>query len=95
MSHQCPFPVRSTDNRCGYRTGNATGFILSLALVAALSGYAGLSHAAPAGALVSTPTFAGWAKGRLLVAPRAGLSDAEFGKVLKSLNARSLGTSRN
>ena len=48
MSHQCPFPVQSSDNRCGYRAGSAPGFTLSLALVAALSGYAGLSEAAPA-----------------------------------------------
>lgn len=46
MSKQCPFPVRSTDSRCCYRTGSAPGFTLCLALVAALSGYAGLSHAA-------------------------------------------------
>jgi len=49
MSHQCPFPVRSTDNRCGYRAGSAPGFTLSLALVAFLSGYASLSDAAPSG----------------------------------------------
>lgn len=51
MSHQCPFPVRSTDNRCSYRTGSAPGFTLCLALVAALSCYAGFSQAAP----VQTP----------------------------------------
>ena len=45
MSHQCPFPVRSSDNRRSYHTGCAPGFTLCLALVAALSGYAGLSHA--------------------------------------------------
>ncbi len=38
MSHHCPFPVRLSDNRCGYRAGSAPGFTLSLALVAALSG---------------------------------------------------------
>ena len=48
MSHQCPFPVRSTDSRRSYRTGNASGFILILALIAGLSGYAGLVEAAPA-----------------------------------------------
>ena len=46
MSKQCPFPVRSIDSRCCYRAGSAPGFTLCLALVAALSGYAGLSHAA-------------------------------------------------
>ena len=46
MSHQCPFPVRSTNNRCCYRTGSAPGFALCLAVVAALSCYAGFSRAA-------------------------------------------------
>ena len=103
MSHQCPFPVRSTDSRCCYRTGSVPGFTLSLALVAALSGYAGLSDAAPAaqanakasGAIQEIPassgSVVGYAKGRLLVAPRAGLTDMEFDKVLKSQNAKSKG----
>ncbi len=46
MPHQCPFPVHSTDNRCCYRTGSAPGFTLCLALVIALSCYAGFSYAA-------------------------------------------------
>lgn len=92
MSHHCPFPVRSSDNRRGYRTGSAPGFTLSLALMAALSGYAGISEAAPAVEIpASSGTVVGWAKGRLLVGPRAGLSDKEFDKVLKSQNARSRG----
>ena len=98
MSHQCPFPVQSTDNRCGYRVGSAPGFTLSLALVAALSGYAGFGHAAPASkpasaidSSVSSGAVVGYAKGRLLVAPRAGLSEKEFSKVLKSQNAKSKG----
>jgi subtilisin family serine protease len=96
MSHQCPFPVRSSDNRFGYRTGSTPGFTLSLALVAALGGYAGISDAAPAAAAqanapASSGAVLGWAKGRLLVGPRAGLSDKEFDKVLKSQNARSKG----
>lgn len=48
MSRHCPFPVRSTDSRSSYRAGSAPGFTLCLALVAALSGYAGYSDAAPA-----------------------------------------------
>lgn len=48
MPRHCPFPVRSTDSRRSYHTGSAPGFTLCLALVAALSGYAGFSHAAPA-----------------------------------------------
>jgi hypothetical protein len=46
MSRQCPFPVRSTDNRRCYRTGAAPGFALGLAVVAALSCFGGFSHAA-------------------------------------------------
>jgi len=57
MSNQCPFPVRSTDSRCSYRTGSAPGFTLALALVAVLSVYAGFSHAAPpANAQGNAPT---------------------------------------
>ncbi len=48
MSHHCPFPVRSTDARRSYHTGTVPGFTLTLALVAALSGYASLSDAASA-----------------------------------------------
>jgi len=61
MSHHCPFPVRSTDSRSSYRTGSAPGFTLCLALVAALSGYAGYSQSAQsAHAQASNPTaFAG------------------------------------
>jgi hypothetical protein len=45
MPHQCPFPVRSTDNRRCYRAGSVPGCALALALVVALLGYAGLSRA--------------------------------------------------
>lgn len=48
MPHQCPFPVRSTDNRRGYRAGSVPGCALALALVVALLGYASFSHAASA-----------------------------------------------
>lgn len=40
----------------------------------------------PAGVQAAPP---GWAKGRILVAPRAGLSDAEFDKILSKRGARS------
>ena len=93
MSHHCPFPVRSTDSRRSYRTGSVPGFTLGLALMAALSGYASLSHAAPMATPTTVPAkaqpYVGWAKGRLLVAPRPGLSAAEFDKALKSQNAKS------
>lgn len=46
MSHQCPFPVRSTDNRRCYRAGSVPGCALGLALIAALLGYASFGHAA-------------------------------------------------
>lgn len=104
MSHHCPFPVRSTNSRCSYQTGSAPGFTLCLALVAALMGYAGLSHAAPFGkaggndkaaapavAPAKVQPYLGWAKGRLLVAPRAGLPAGEFDQALKPFKGRSKG----
>jgi len=63
------------------------GFTLSLTLVAILAGYAGLNHAASASnpdktmeIPVSSGAVTGWAKDRLLAAPRAGLSDADYFK---------------
>jgi hypothetical protein len=47
MPNQCPFPVRSTDSRRCYRAGGVPGCTLGLALIAALLGYAGFSHAMP------------------------------------------------
>lgn len=49
MPHQCQFPVRSTDSRCGYRAGSIPGCALALALIAAILGYASFSHAMPMG----------------------------------------------
>ncbi len=86
-----------------YNHSNATpGFTRSLLLAATLAGCAGLSQAAPspsaqgtglAVAQTAEPTgkqpFAGWAKGRLLIAPRAGLSATEFENVLKPHNGKS------
>lgn len=45
MHQQCPFPVRSTDNRRCYRAGSIPGCALGLALIAALLGYASFAHA--------------------------------------------------
>jgi subtilisin family serine protease len=91
MSHQCPFPVRSSDPRGSYRAGSSPVCTLSLALAVALSGYAGVGHAAaPVKEMpVLRGEVVGWAKGRLLVAPRPGLSDKEFEKALKSQGAKS------
>jgi hypothetical protein len=93
MSHQCPFPVHTSDTRRCYRTGSVPGFTFSLTLVAILLGYAGLSDAAPTkkpSPVSEIPAagdgVVGYAKGRLLVAPRAGLSEKEFAKILKSRN---------
>ena len=47
MPRQCEFPIQFSDNRRCYRVGATPSFTISLALVAALSGYAGFSHAAP------------------------------------------------
>lgn len=104
MSHHCPFPVRSTNSRCSYHTGYAPGFTLCLALVAALIGFASVSHAAPSNntqsqakapapaAMPATSSpYLGWAKGRLLVSPRAGLPASEFEQALKPFKGRSRG----
>ena len=45
MTHHCPFPVRSTDSRCGYRSGSVPCLTLCLALAAALLCFAGLGYA--------------------------------------------------
>lgn len=47
MPRQCQFPVQCSDNRRCYRSGANPGFVLGLALVAGLYGYAGFSQAAP------------------------------------------------
>ncbi len=94
MPRQCQFPIHFSDNRRCYRASTTPGFVISFALIAALAGYAGFSHAAPPTPTISAaaaPKFVRWAKGRLLIAPRAGLSPEMFDKVLQSLNARSLG----
>lgn len=85
MPSQCTFPVQFSDNRRCYRTGSVPGFTLSLLLVSVLSAYSSLSEAAPASpaaAVQKVKPYLGWAKGRLLVAPRAGLSAVEFDKAL-------------
>jgi hypothetical protein len=83
MPRQCQFPVQFSDNRRCYRSGTTPGFAIGVALIAALTGYAGFSHAASAiqQLPVSSGAVVGYIKGRLLVAPRAGLTDAEFAKV--------------
>ena len=47
MPRQCQFPVQCSDNRRCYRASTTPGFVISLALVAALAGYVGVSQAAP------------------------------------------------
>ncbi|OJW96543.1 MAG: serine protease [Thiobacillus sp. 65-1402] len=70
-------------------------------LLALLAGYAGFAEAAPASAsaqgnkppavVEKAAPYVGWARGRLLVAPRAGLSAGQFEQALKSVNGRSKG----
>lgn len=45
MPRQCQFPVQCSDNRRCYRTSTPPGLVLSVALVAVLAGYVGISHA--------------------------------------------------
>lgn len=94
MPHHCPFPVEFSDNRRCYRSGSAPGFTLCLLLVAVLAGYAGFSEAAPqndgsSAVVEKVKPYLGWARGRLLIAPRAGLPAGEFEQALKPQRGRS------
>ena len=102
MPRQHQFPVQFSDNnRCDHSSATPS-FARSLLLAAILAGCASLTHAAPsasaqgAGPAVAQDTgpigkqaFVGWAKGRLLIAPRAGLTAGEFENALKPHNAKS------
>ncbi|MEQ1662837.1 MAG: S8 family serine peptidase [Thiobacillus sp.] len=90
MPSQQTFPVQFSDNRRCYRSGSVPGFTLSLLLVSVLSAYASLSEAAPApaAAVEKVKPYLGWARGRLLVAPRAGLTAGEFDKALLKQRGR-------
>ncbi|MDP1679825.1 MAG: S8 family serine peptidase [Candidatus Nitrotoga sp.] len=102
MPRQHQFPVQFSDNNRRDHSGATPSFARSLLLAAILAGCASLSHAAPSasaqgGGLVvaqdagptRTQPFAGWAKGRLLIAPRAGLAAGEFENALKPHNGKS------
>lgn len=102
MSYSAVRPEPPHNNRCSYQTGSCPGFILGLGLAALLFGVSNLTHAAPvkaANAKSSTTApaanvplskpYIGWAKGRLLIAPRAGLPVGELDKALKSHSGKS------
>ncbi|MEW6120615.1 MAG: S8 family serine peptidase [Pseudomonadota bacterium] len=99
MLHHCPFPVVSSDNRRCYRSSSAPGFSLVLLVVAVLAGYASVSEAAPEESGTNPPEmeaklakpYLGWARGRLLVSPRAGLPAAQFEKAMAPVKGRSRG----
>ncbi|MDO9101727.1 MAG: S8 family serine peptidase [Candidatus Nitrotoga sp.] len=102
MPRQHQFPVQFSDkNRCDHSSATP-GFTRSLLLAAILAGCAGLTHAAPSASAqgaglavaqnagpIGKPAFAGWAKGRLLIAPRAGLTAGEFEDALMPHNGKS------
>ncbi|RFC38339.1 MAG: Serine protease, subtilisin family [Candidatus Nitrotoga sp. LAW] len=102
MPRQHQFSVPFSDNsHCG-QLGDKLSFARSLLLAAILAGSASVSHAAPSvsvqdgeGGIVQNATpartqaFVGWAKGRLLIAPRAGLAVGEFENALKPHNGKS------
>jgi thermitase len=102
MPRQHQFPVQFSDNsRCDH-SSTTPNFARSLLLATILAGCSGLTQAAPsssaqeaglavaqnAGPIGKQP-FAGWAKGRLLIAPRAGLTAGEFENALKPHNGKS------
>lgn len=100
MSYSAVRPEPPHNNRYSYETGICPGFALSIGLAALLFGVSSLVQAAPAksansasatpaeGAQQNKP-YIGWAKGRVLVAPRAGLSTTELEKALKPHNGKS------
>ncbi|MFZ1547837.1 MAG: S8 family serine peptidase [Candidatus Nitrotoga sp.] len=96
MPRQHQFPVQFSDNIRRGHSSATPGFARSLLLAAILAGCANLSHAAPSASAqgrgleiaqnaipIGKQPFAGWAKGRLLIAPRAGLAAGEFEDALK------------
>ncbi len=102
MPRQHQFPVLFSDNNRYDHSGATPSFARSLLLAAILAGCAGLTHAAPSASAqgaglavaqdagpIGKQAFAGWAKGRLLIAPRAGLAAGEFDKALKPHNGKS------
>lgn len=102
MPRQHQFPVPFSDNNRCNQLSDTPNFARSLLLVAILAGCANLSHAAPSAsaqgrgleiaqnaAPTRTQPFAGWAKGRLLIAPRAGLTAGELENALKPHNGKS------
>lgn len=102
MPRQHQFSVPFSDNNRCNQLSDTPNFARSLLLAAILAGCAGLTHAAPSAsaqgrgleiaqnaAPTRTQPFAGWAKGRLLIAPRAGLAADEFENALKPHNGKS------
>ncbi len=102
MPRQYQFPVPLSDRNCCDYPGDTPNFARSLFFGVILAGCASLSHAAPSvsaqgvglaiaqGAVPTrTQAFAGWAKGRLLIAPHAGLAVGEFQNALKPHNGKS------
>lgn len=92
MSRHCPFPVHLSATHRAERDGSAR-IGLSLLAAAMLASYAGLGEAAPQATPPATVAkaqpYLGWAKGRLLVAPRAGLPPGQLDKALRQVNGRS------
>lgn len=100
MSYNAIRPEPPHNNRYSYETGICPGFALSIGLAALLFGLSSLAQAAPAkptnsslqalaGNVQQSKPYIGWAKGRVLVAPRAGLSEIELDKALKQHNGKS------
>jgi hypothetical protein len=102
MPYSAVRPEPPHNNRCSYQTGVYPGFILSFGLAALLL-LSSLSNAAPVKAInakssqttapaINVPLskpYIGWAKGRLLVAPRAGLPAGEMDQALKPYGGKS------
>ena len=104
MPRQHLFPIQFSDNKHRDYSGVTPSYARSFLLTAILAGCVSLSHAAPSSsahgrgleiaqdaipAHVHAQPFVGWAKGRLLISPRAGLAAGEFENVLKPHNGKS------
>ncbi|CAH1387873.1 S8 family serine peptidase [Candidatus Nitrotoga sp. M5] len=104
MPRQHQFPVHFSDNKHRDYSSATSSYARSFLLAAILAGCASMSHAAPSSsaqgrgleiaqdvvpAHAHAQPIVGWAKSRLLIAPRAGLATGEFESVLKPHNGKS------
>lgn len=97
MTYSAVRPEPPHNSRCSYQAGVCPGFVLGFSVFALLLGFSGLGFAAPdrgsankpAAAVKLSKPYIGWARGRLLISPRAGLPAVEFDQALRKQQGRS------